>query len=274
MMFYKLISTKQIKGKRKMNKLNIFCLINLLILWPLASQAEQDASLSKTNAPQKVVTNLAIAVRAANELQNLWPSHDSEYMIAVRKMLDVLPQQEEDLDVQKIVRKLFDDVIVLQTVYGGAIDYQHLGCKQSMLRTLVSRSRIINTDPEKWLAIAKFIGQMKGEVKPIDYGNEMLTNKNGVVSIKRSRSTPNMTVEGIKKIHLGNYQTTLERAIKNLTGELIDNAHKVEFDDDAKREEYKENLVKFAQLSEEDVNRMNQNAPTVAKTTPATEPDK
>ena len=264
----------------KTNKILTYFTFISLMFCPIASLAEQDAALSKTNAPQIVITNLVTAIDAARELHKLWPSHDGEYMMTVRKILDVFSQNEETSDVQKAVRKIFDDAIALQTVYGDAIDYQHLGCKRSILRSLIVRSRAINTDPEKWLALAKFVGQMKGEIKPVDYGGTAVTTKHGVIYVNKPRASPNPSAEEIKKIYLGEYQVRLKNAIKELTGELVNNAYKAEFDDDSKRKEYKENLVKFAQLSEDDANRMdvskrvNTSAPPAANPAQTTKPEK
>jgi hypothetical protein len=48
------------------------------------------------------------------------------------------------------------------------------------------------------------------------------------------------------------YQKRLPTTIKSLTDTLITNAYKAQFDDDAKRVKFKEQLVKLAQLSEEE----------------------
>ena len=233
-----------------MNKLNVFCLINCLLLCSLTSRAEQDAALSKTNAPPIVVTNLVTAINATHELQNLWPSHDGEYLMAVRQILGIFSQHEDNPNVQMAVRKLFDDVIALQTVYGGPEDYQHLGAKQAMLEKLFN-NRIINADPEKWLALAKFVGQMRGELKPIDYRHSGRVIINGKEYVS-PRASPNKDEEYVKNIYLGNYKTTLERSIKDLTGELEKRAHLAEFDDDSKREEFYDTLVKLSHFPEYD----------------------
>ena len=234
-----------------MNKLNIHCIITFLLLCPFALRAEQDAALSKTNAPPIVVTNLATAVQAVDELRGFWPSQRREYVDSVNKILEVFSQHEENPDAQKAVRKMFDDVIALQTIYGDTIDNKYLGAKQAMLRAFMYNSKVINTDPEKWLTLAKFAGQMRGEIKPIDYNAHRRVTENGKTYIRR-RSTPNLEPEDFLPIYLGEYQGSLKYGINDLMFLMRHGTHKAKFDDDSEREKFNDNLVKFAYFSEED----------------------
>jgi hypothetical protein len=119
---------------------------------------------------------------------------------------------------------------------------------------------------------------MKDEIEPMDYGYDTLTNKNGIVYAK-ARVWPKTQEERDKKraedlrlLSLGNYQTNLKNCITSLTSTLVNYSHMAEFDDDAKRKEYKENLVKFARLSDEDANKMNVSKRVYINAPPAVPP--
>ena len=235
----------------KMNKINIHCIITFMLLCAFTSWAEQNAALSTTNAPPIVVTNLVTAINAMHDIPKLWPSHRREYANSANQILNVFSQHEENPDAQKAVRKLLDDVIALQTVYGGAIDNQYLAAKQILLSAFFY-NRTMNTDPEKWLALAKFVGQMRSEIKSIDYEAHRRVTRDGKTYL-RPNPTPNPTPEDHKSRYLGNYQGELKRSINDLIRIMEHNAYKAKFADNSKREEYNENLVKFSHFPEEDV---------------------
>ena len=251
-----------------MNKINIHCIITFMLLCAFTSRAEQNAALSKTNVPPIVITNLVTAINATHEIHQLWQSRRHEYANSVNKILGVFSQHEKNPDAQKAIRKLFDDIITLQTIYGGAKDDDYLESKQAMLSGFF-QNRIINTDPEKWLALAKFVGQMRGEIKPIDYYAHRRVIINGKASI-RPRPTPNPEPEDHKNRYLSEYQGELERSIKNLTCIMEHNAHKAKFDNDFEREEYYENLVMLSHFPEEDVALSKTNALPIVVTNLAT----
>ena len=261
-----------------MNKLNALCIITFLLLCPFALRAEQDAALLTTNAPQITITNLATAVQAVNEISALWPERFREYSENVRQIMVALSQHEDDYGAQEAMKQLFDDVISLQTVYGKMDDDSYLYFKQDTLYRGLFAFKPIKRNPDRWLDLAKHIGDTKEKIKPIDDGRKIRTTKNGSKSVA-GPTLPNTQEEWDKKLAedrrilaLNNYQGGLKSAVKGMITMVAWSVRFVEFGDDAERNKFKESFIKFAQLSEEDFERMGENRQFFTDPPPASTP--
>ena len=145
--------------------------------------------------------------------------------------------------------------IVLDCSPNGLLEW-----KRQMLGRLFG-NREIYSDPERWFDLAKLIGQLKSEINPeLEY--RWNSPPDTMDFSKTEEERQKILAEHNRRWAMGNYQVSLDYAINSLTRTLISRAYYAEFDDDAKRDdeakrkEYKKNLVRLAQLSEEDTEKL------------------
>jgi len=206
------------------------------------------------------ITDLETAVRAVREIRALWPEHVEEYSGAFAHIVRQLSQDEADPAAREAMRQFFHDVLALPTMYEDRLDtlppdvllWKKADMVQSFFYTNQYTSQEIRSNPERWLELARFIGQLKSEIHPVEDPPKHPFEIPGLTDEERYKMIP----EYYRSTALSNYQVRLKNTIMVLTDYLMSSLARYAldtkfFDDDAQRKEFKEKLVKLAQLSEE-----------------------
>jgi hypothetical protein len=228
----------------------------------LAQLSEEEAGkLNVAKRPgQGGMPTFESVMRAARDVHGLWPDQHREYVQTVKHIAFRMRPYESDQDVQDTLQQMFDHAAGLQTVYPGIPTDRWLWTlllsgKKDVLEFLLARQPL-NTRPGNWLALAKVIGGFKGEFVP-DYAEKSVPP---IEKQFESAETEAERAEASSSLHRRNmmtgYHDRLPPVIQSLTTTLLNGAHLAEFDDDAKRAEYKEALVELAQLSKEEAGKL------------------
>ena len=244
----------------------------------IATLAEWKGAMEKslflaTFPSVRAVTNLATAVQMAQEMQALWPERGREYRETFKHVMTYLVQHESEPIAKETIQTLFDTIISLQTVYEQSslnipppdslpewyqsMPYRLLGWKEDMVKYFFSHSKDIKTNPDRWLELAGLIGELKGEIRP--ELRRAMTRSSSFNPSLTDLQREMIRAEDSRRIALANYQNSLAVAIQSLTMTLVwSGLYVVKFDDDAQWQAHKENLIRLAQLSEENVKRLDE----------------
>lgn len=165
--------------------------------------------------------NVQITISILPAIEKLWPQQPENYFLSVEKAASTLGGATDDSKAKLALLNLFSNMIQKSIPTNGDFAVRCLEKKDSIILQYLNFDEMKN-DKAKWVAVAKYIGEIRAQIIPSFVPKTVYLNPPGVMDSPPER-VQQLILENQQNMAINNFQESLHTADSILTFQLLHN---------------------------------------------------